>query len=151
MSMKLSWTGKMKFEAEQAGDIVRVDAKSPIGDSRGFTPKELVVLGAAGCSAMDVAALMKKHKQEMTSFDVGMDYQLTKTHPSIFSEIKLVFDLKGTVDPALALEAAKLSMTKYCGVSAMIAETCPITYKVVVNGEDVGEGRAEFNLKEILG
>ena len=151
MSIKINWTEKMKFEGEQNGDVVRMDAKTPIGDSRGYTPKELVVLGAAGCSAMDVAALMKKHKQEMTAFSVETDYQLTKTNPSIFSELRITYDLAGKIDPALALEAARLSQTKYCGVSAMISVTCPIFYKVIVNGEQVGEGKSEFNLKEIVG
>jgi putative redox protein len=150
MSMKISWTGKMQFQSEQAGDIVKMDAKAPIGGSRGFTPKELVVLGLAGCTAMDVIALLKKYKQDVTSLDVEMDYSLTKTYPSVFSEIKLTFDLKGNVENSKFIEAVNLSQTKYCGVSAMIAEICPVNYKIILNGEEIGAGKADFDLKEIL-
>ena len=43
-----------------------------------------------------------------------------------------------------AVEAVTLSMTKFCGVSAMVAPTSPIFYSVVVNGEIEGRDQAHF-------
>ena len=67
-----------------------MDAKSPIGKGNGFTPKELVAIGLAGCTGMDVAALMKKHKQNVQKFEIDVDVQTSSgAHPSVFSSAML--------------------------------------------------------------
>jgi putative redox protein len=57
---------------------------------------------------------------------------------------ELEFRLAGDVDPALAFEAVRLSQTRYCGLTAMLAKAFPIRYRVVVNGTPAGEGQADF-------
>jgi putative redox protein len=41
-------------------------------------------------------------------------------------------------------EAVELSMTKFCGVSAMISKVVPIFYTIVINGEVEHRGQAKF-------
>ena len=145
MKLNCNWKEKMVFSAAAAGNQVSMDAKSPIGGGTAMTPKELVIAGLCGCTAMDVVALMKKYRQNLESFDIEADVSATeKGHPSVFTEAKLVFKFKGAVEPAKALEAVKLSQTQYCGVSAMLAKAFPIRYTVEVNGEVVGAGQAAF-------
>jgi putative redox protein len=45
---------------------------------------------------------------------------------------------------AVLIEAVTLSLTKYCGVSAMVNEVSPIHYAVEVNGATVATGEASF-------
>jgi putative redox protein len=141
----LTWKENMLFEAESAGWKVPMDAKKPIGKEQAMTPKELVVAGLGGCTAMDVVALMKKQKQPLTSFEVAVDVETsTGGNPMVFTKADITFKLTGAVDPALALEAVRLSQTKYCGVSAMLVKAFPIEYHVLVNGENVGSGKSDF-------
>lgn len=145
MKMNCKWNEKMVFNAAAGGNQVTMDAKAPIGGGTAMTPKELVVAGLCGCTAMDVVALMKKYRQNLESFDIEADVSATESgHPAVFTEAKMVFKFKGAVEPAKAIEAVQLSQTKYCGVSAMLAKAFPIHYTIEVNGEVVGSGQASF-------
>jgi putative redox protein len=96
---------------------------------------------------MDVVALLKKYKQPVEAFQVDADASLTEgKYPTIFKEVKLTFKIKGQVEAAKALEAVMLSQTKYCAVSAMVSKAVSITYVVEVNGNNVGEGQADFKI-----
>ncbi len=146
MKSVLKWTEGMQFEATAESHTVKMDAKSPLGKNEYMTPKELVATGLAGCTAMDVIALLKKHKQAYTNFEVAADVTMsTGGYPSVFTHVELTFSATGEVDPKILIEAAHLSQTKYCGVSAMILKACPIHYTVVLNNETIGEGNAQFN------
>lgn len=139
------WQEKMKLSGEAGGHIAILDAKSPLGSDAGMTPKEMVALGVCGCTAMDVLALLKKHKQPLEKFDVTAEIETTeKTHPIVFKNITLSFNLTGQIDKAILTESVRLSQTKYCSVSAMIAKAAPIHYKIILNGEEVGTGDAHF-------
>ncbi len=148
MKMQLDWTEKMHFEARGENQLVEMDAKAPIGQGRGMTPKQLLLSGLMGCTAMDVAAWMRKQRQELKSFRVTADVETSdpKLHPAVFTAAKLQFWLEGSLDPALVLEGVRLSQTQYCGVSAMLVKAFPISYEVFVNGECVGQGNAQFSL-----
>ncbi len=136
----------MEFSAQSGQHGVVLDSKAPLGDGKGITPKESLLMGVAGCTAMDVAALMRKYKQEMKLFEVSAEADvLAGKHPQVFSEIKLVFRVEGNIEKEKLLEAIRLSQTQYCGVSAMISKAVPITYKVFVNGGAVGEGKSHFD------
>jgi putative redox protein len=146
MKLSLSWDGKMVFTASAAGCETKMDAKAPIGQGSALTPKELVIAGLSGCAAMDVAALLRKEKQELVKFEVRAEIAISDGGPPVvFTSADLEFALEGRVDPALALEAVRLSQTRYCGVSAMLSKAFPIRYRVLVNGQLAGEGLADFD------
>ena len=73
MKVSLSWVEKMQFRATAGNHTVSVDAKRPIGDDQGILPKELLLAAMASCTAMDVAALLRKHKQVLKEFTVAVD------------------------------------------------------------------------------
>lgn len=143
---KTVWTGKMQFQAHAGGHMALQDAKTPVGEGSGMTPKEMVVVGLCGCTAMDVIALMKKHKQDVQSFEVRAEVQTTdKGHPAVFLNVLLTFELKGNIEAEKLIEAVHLSQTKYCGVSAMLEKAVPIQYRIVLNEKQIGEGHAHFS------
>lgn len=145
MKAVLDWKEGMHFEATSDGNAVQMDAKAPLGKSQAMTPKELVAVGLGGCTAMDVVALLKKHKQTYHKFAIEVDVSTsTGQTPAVFTEAKLNFQLFGEVDPQIYLEAVHLSQTKYCGVSKMLSLAFPIEYTVALNNEVIGQGKAEF-------
>ncbi|MBX3040872.1 MAG: OsmC family protein, partial [Bdellovibrionaceae bacterium] len=124
MKNTLKWTGNMKFESTVGANTVSMDANPPIGSGSAQTPKELVAAGLGGCTAMDVVALLKKHKQPFESLDVDIEIEMSKGgYPAVFTKALLTFKATGAVDPKLLLEAVHLSQTKYCGVSAMLVRS----------------------------
>lgn len=145
MKLQCHWNDKMRFTAQSGGHEIQMDTNAPIGSDTALTPKQLLVAGICGCTAMDVVALLKKHKQPLESFEVEADATPTEgVYPAIYKEIKLTFKLKGELDAAKVLEAVSLSQTKYCGVSAMVSKAVPISYTVELNGKIIGAGRADF-------
>lgn len=145
MKAILNWTEGMKLTATAEGNSVSMDAKVPIGTNTAMTPKELVAVGLGGCTAMDVIALLKKHKQPFKSLDVDVDIKTsTSGQPVVFTDATITFNATGEVDRGIFLDAVRLSQTKYCGVSAMLLKAFPIQYIVNLNNEKIGEGKADF-------
>jgi putative redox protein len=146
MKLAMSWQGKMRFSATDGNKIVEMDTQAPVGDGSALSPKQLLLAAVCGCSAMDVAGLLRKNKQTVDSFHIEADAPVTEGYPAIFSLIQLDYFLQGTIDREQAIEAVRLSQTKYCGVSAMVAKACPIRYRIHLNGHQIGEGRASFSI-----
>jgi putative redox protein len=145
MKVEAHYAGGFAFDVQAGKHQLRFDTKAPVGQDTGPSPKEIMLATILGCSGMDIAGLLKKYRIAPTKFSMTADANAVDTHPKIFPRIDVTFDFAGTeLDVAKIVEAAKLSMTKYCGVSAMINPTSPIHYKVIVNGETVSEDQAKF-------
>lgn len=134
----------MQFTAEGGGHSVSMDANRPIGAGSALTPKDLVLAGLCGCTAMDVASLMRKYRQVMSHFEISAEATATETHPITFRDINLIFSIRGEIEAAKLVEAVELSQSKYCGVSAMISKTAPIRYRVVLNEKEIHTGESHF-------
>jgi len=146
MKSSVVWKEKMLFEGKVDNNSALMDSKPPFGSNSALTPKEMVVIGLGGCTAMDVIALMKKHKQTVQNFEVSLDVDYPKDkHPHVFKSVTLHFNLNGEIDPNILVESVKLSQEKFCGVSAMLSRAFPIYYKINLNGVQVGEGQAHFS------
>ena len=145
MRAKLIWKENLQFTAEADGHAVLMDAKPPVGQGKAQTPKQLLLAALCGCTAMDVASLMRKHRQDMECFEITAEATIRKgVDPAVFTGVDIAFRIEGAVDPALAVEAARLSQTHFCAISAMLSRAVPIRYEVFVNGASVGRGEAQF-------
>jgi putative redox protein len=145
MKITLDWQEQLHFTARANQHTVALDAQPPLGKDRGMTPKAMLLSALAGCTAMDVAALMNKHRQPLESLSIEAEGTVSSGgHPKVFSAARLVFAAKGAIDPKLLCEAVEVSQTRYCGVSAMLSRAFPIEYTILLNGQQIGAGRAAF-------
>jgi putative redox protein len=97
------------------------------GDDDGPRPMELMLLGLAGCTAMDVISILRKKRQDITSFSVHAHADRQDQHPKVFTEITLTYHIEGrNVDPKAVERAIELSETKYCPAQAMMAQVAKI-------------------------
>lgn len=145
MKAKTVWREKMNFTGECEGNSVALDAKPPFGGGSAMTPKELVAIAAAGCTGMDVVALMKKYNQPLTSLEIAVETSVAPgIQPAAFQDMTLQFEFGGELDRDKVLEAVRLSQTKFCAVSAMLSKALPIQYSVFLNGVEIGNGKANF-------
>lgn len=145
MRIEAKHSGGMSFSTRIGQHSFTMDAKPPIGRDTGASPKELLLAAIAGCSGMDVAALLRKYRMTPSSFTIDCEATPRDEHPRIFPRIDLRFVIIGEgLDLEKIKEAVTLSLTKYCGVSAMVADTSPIFYKIVVNDSEIAKGQAQF-------
>ena len=140
-----TWKEKMQFEVKAESHSITMDTHAPMGSDSALNPKQLLLAAISGCTAMDVVALLKKHKQPIDAFQVEAEGTLTEKYPIVFNEIKLNFKLTGQIEPEKFIEAVTLSQTKYCGVSAMVSKGVPISYVIELNRKAIGSGKADFN------
>src|SRR4051812_48510350 len=123
----------------ERGHVVDVDSRAEFGGSDlGASPMELVLMGVAGCSGIDMISILKKQRQEISSFKAeveGERVQVGEAKP--FKDIYVVFSLEGNIKEDKALKAAELSFDKYCSVAKTVEPTATIHYKVVLNGVEL--------------
>ena len=121
------------------GHLVNVDARPEYGgNDMGPSPMELVLMGVAGCSGIDMISILKKQRQEITSFKAEVEGERVPVgDASPFKTIQVVFFLEGPINEEKAARAAQLSFEKYCSVSKTLEPTATILYKVVLNGVEL--------------
>ena len=135
----------MAFDGIVHDFIVPMDAIPPLGNFYGPGPKELVLLGLAGCAGMDVIGLLKKNRQMVNRFEIETRVESGQSnHPVMFTSIELIFKFEGPLDIDITRRAVELSQTLYSGVSAMMVQTVPISWTLVINGQEMGVGKANF-------
>ena len=126
------------FECSNAaGNSILLDNTSQ-PDAKGVSPMESVLMAVAGCSGIDMISILKKQRQQITSFQAeveGERIQIDDAKP--FKKILVKFLLEGEIEPAKALKAAQLSFDKYCSVSKTLEPTAEIQYQVVVNAQPI--------------
>lgn len=122
---------------EQSGVPVHIDAATDIGGhNAGARPMELLLMGLAGCSAIDIVLILKKQKQVVDDFRMKVDGLREKdATPSPFKKIHITYLLKGQLDPEKVKRAIDLSMNKYCSATAQFRPTTDITYSFEINEE----------------
>jgi putative redox protein len=99
------------------------------GSDAGARPKELLLLALAGCSGSDVASILAKKRIPLEGFDMHVTAEETEEHPKVFSSMHLEYVFRGTGIAAKDVERAiELSLTKYCGVTAMFAKAMTLTH-----------------------
>lgn len=139
----------LQFNGEAGGFSVALDGNpsetAASEGSFGPTPKQVALVSIAGCSAMDVVSLLQKNKQAVSEFWIDCETDTTARHPKVFTDVQLSYHISGQVETSQAVEAVRLSMTRYCGVSAMFSKAVAIHYKVILNGADIYQDLAKFD------
>ncbi len=117
------------------GTLINIDGSKKIGGlDKGPTPMELLLLGAAGCSSIDVLLILRKQRQNIEEFSVSVDYErIPNGEASQFKTITLNFHINGDVTPEKAKRAIDLSLEKYCSVSLILSYTATIDYTLSIN------------------
>jgi putative redox protein len=127
-----TFKGGMAFEAQQEDQIVRMDSAVEVGGTNsGFRPKQLLLASLAGCTGMDVESLLVKMRVEHTDFTMQIEGDLSDEHPKQYTEIRLTYSIKVSADDHEKVEKAiTLSQDRYCGVSAMLKNVCPVIWNI---------------------
>ena len=132
--IKTRWLNDLSFEAEVDGHKLYLDTSLEHGGKNlGPRPKVLMMVALAGCTGMDVAAMLKKMRVEVDSLTVDVEGDVAEDHPKKFEGMKVIFRVKGKNVSLKSVEkAVNLSKTKYCGVSANYTKAFPIEHEIII-------------------
>jgi putative redox protein len=143
MDAKVNWQGRLTFTGRaDSGFTLPLGSEGEVGgDNDGFRPMELLAIGLAGCTAMDVISILSKKRQDVTGFEVQVHAERAAEHPKVFTKAVIEYIIAGhNVEEAALLRAIELSATRYCPAQAMFGKLMPLdlTYSIY---EDQGEGK----------
>ena len=135
MDAKVVWKKRMSFEGtSDSGFKVPLGTVPEVGgDDDGFRPLELLAIGLAGCTAMDVISILTKKRQEVTDFEVKVHADRQAEHPKVFTHLTIEYIISGKDISREAVErAVQLSAEKYCPAQAMFKQIAPMELKVII-------------------
>jgi putative redox protein len=122
---------ELTFEGTSgSGHRLTIDSSPDVGGKdRGPRPMEMLLLGLASCSAIDVVLILRKGRQTITDCQVDVSADRAEDHPRVFTRIHMHFVISGHgVDGGRVERAIKLSADKYCSASAMLGAVAEISH-----------------------
>ena len=126
--VSVEWEDGMRFLGESDGQSVYLDADEAVGGTGvGTRPMNLLLLGVAGCTAMDVISILRNKRQDVTCLRVEARGRQADEHPRVFESIDLVYEVRGRgVEPKAVERAIQLSEERYCPAIATVRGTAEI-------------------------
>ena len=132
--VNVEWLDGMAFKGKANGHEIILDAEERVGgNNRGPRPKPLLLLAVGGCTGMDVIPILKKMQVVPEYFNMEIEAEVTEEHPKQYTKIHIIYEFRGKDLPLDKLsKAISLSQEKYCGVSATLKKTLPVSWEIKI-------------------
>ena len=131
MNASVKWVDGMLMVGESgSGHAVVMDGPVEFGGKDlGIRPMEMLLLGMAGCTTVDVVGTLEKMREKLSDCQAQISAVRSDEYPKVFTNIHVHFIIKGEqINPSKVEKAIKLSSEKYCSASIMLGETADITH-----------------------
>jgi putative redox protein len=135
MNSKVTWKSNLAFDGTAGSGLTVPLDGSPAagGEGKGFLPLELLAMGLAGCTAMDVISILQKMQQQVSAFEVNVKTERASEHPKVFTNIAIEYVVTGkNIDRSSVEKAVNLSETRYCAAEAMLRKAVPIQSEIKI-------------------
>ena len=131
MKISSQWVdGRCFVATNETGQSVIMDGTAASeGLKRGASPMELLLMGVAGCSSIDVVDIAKKQRQNIVDCMATVEAKRAESVPRVFTEIHIHFKVLGhdLSEDAIG-KAVQLSAEKYCSASIMLGKAATVTH-----------------------
>ena len=115
-----------------SGHAVTLDTNSD--RSVAPSPMELLLLALGTCTAVDVASILAKKREQVTAYSVEVMGERHDGHPRGYKrlEVRHIVEGRNIAEKAVA-DAIRLSEEKYCSVAATLRPAAEIlsTYEII--------------------
>ena len=135
MNVDVRWTGKMSFVGKSGTNhsVVMDTIPDNGGEAAAPSPLEMVLMGLAGCSGMDVLLIVKKKRIAVSAFEITINAERSTEHPKVFTSVNMEYIFEGQDLKQKSLEdSVRLSVEQYCSVAGMVAKTATINWQVTI-------------------
>jgi putative redox protein len=106
------------------------------------SPIDALLESLAGCTAMDVASILRKKRQSAVEYTVVVEGDRADEHPRVFTAIRVEHRVRGAVEPEALRRSIELSATTYCPVSAMLSAVARVEHRYRLVDDSGGEHEA---------
>ena len=131
MNISVEWIdGMLMVGKSDSGHAIVMDGPPEIGgENLGVRPMEMLLLGMAGCTMIDVVSTLEKMRENLSDCQTKVSADRGTEYPKVFTNIHIHFILKGNnLNESKVIKAIKLSADKYCSASIMLSNTANITH-----------------------
>lgn len=99
-----------------------------------FSPMELLLIAAAGCTAIDIVSILKKMRIEFNRLEVEISGERREDYPKVYKKLDISYHVKGKgVKLEKVKKAVELSLTKYCSASITLKKAgAEVSYEIEV-------------------
>jgi len=106
------------------------------------SPVELLLVALGACTATDVAGILAKKRQHVTSYVVEVSGTRRDEHPRRYTSMNVHHIITGkSISPQAVAHAVELSETKYCSVAATLRPSVEIKTTFEIVEEQMNESR----------
>ncbi|TMD96496.1 MAG: OsmC family protein, partial [Chloroflexi bacterium] len=100
-SASVTLVDSMHFAGDIGGVRIDLDAGESVGGvGAGPRPHRLLLLAMAGCTAMDVVAILRKKRQQVSGLSVEVQGSRADQHPRVYTRFDVLYRVRGTnIDP----------------------------------------------------
>ena len=91
MNISVNWVdGMLMVGKSHSGHSITMDGPPEIGgENLGVRPMEMLLLGVAGCTMIDVVTTLKKMRQDLTHCETKLNAERADEHPKVFTDINI--------------------------------------------------------------
>jgi putative redox protein len=127
MRVSANWIEGLQFEGHgEHNPIVPLNSKN---SPENFSPMELLALGLAGCTGMDVISILQKKRQDVRGLEVVVTGTRAREYPKIFSHFDIEYVVTGKGISQIAVDrAVTLSAETYCPAAAMLGKSATMKH-----------------------
>lgn len=129
MKAAVHWKENMTFVGTpDSGFAVQMDSDVGFGGTNsGVRPMEMIALGLAGCTGMDVLSILQKKRQQVTQFEVKLNAPRSPDYPKVFTNARITYVVTGkNIKEEAVVRSIELTATKYCPAQFMLAQAFPM-------------------------
>ena len=138
--IEAEWQGGGAFIGRNvSGGMVQM---GKLNDQPGVSPMELLLVGLAGCTGVDIVDIMAKKKESLKALKVRVRGKRSEDFPKIYKEIEITYLIWGEGIKSKSVEQAiQLSEDKYCSVGVMLSAVADIhsSYQIFSSEELVNK------------
>ena len=126
---RVQWTDGERFlGSATSGHALVIDSDRKSNSASG--PMELVLIALCSCTATDVVSILRKKREPFTSIVVRAEGARATEPPTVYTSIRLIYEIGGKVSRKAVEDAVHLSKDKYCSVSQMLGKSVPIDFAI---------------------
>jgi putative redox protein len=128
--VKVVWNKDVQFIGldDYNHKIVLDQGSNTDGIDEGFRPSQLLLLGLAGCTGMDVISIMQKRNVTVTRFEIEVTGEANDEYPKKYNRMHILYQITGHhIKEAELKHAIELSEKKYCIVRNTLTPSVSIT------------------------
>ena len=151
MKATVTWQSNMVFVGQSAsGFPIQMDSDPSYGGTNsGVRPMEMIALGLAGCTAMDVLSILQKKRQQVTQFEVKVDAPRSPEYPMVFTSAVITYVVSGkNVSEDAVLRSIELTAMKYCPAQIMLEKAFPMELQYEIY-EDEANGNKQLTFQGV--